>query len=69
MHVWSERYDRTLEEIFAVQSAVAEEVIDRVGVELLRGERTAIEARPTENLDAYEAYLQGVNRLADPDWL
>jgi serine/threonine-protein kinase len=68
VYLWSERYDRTLEEIFAVQSAVAEEVIDRVGVQLLSGERTAIEARPTENLDAYEAYLRGLNRRFDPDY-
>ena len=68
VHLWSERYDRTLEEIFAVQSAIAEEVIERVGVELLTGERTAIGAHPTENLEAYEAYLRGVNRLLDPEW-
>ena len=68
VHMWSERYDRTLEEIFAVQSAVAEEVIARVGVELLGRERAALDARPTDNPDAYAAYLRGVNRLNDPDY-
>jgi serine/threonine-protein kinase len=68
VHLWSERYDQTLEEIFAVQSAVAEEVIARVGVELLTGERTAIDARPTDNPDAYEAYLRGFSHWRDRDY-
>jgi TolB-like protein/Flp pilus assembly protein TadD len=59
-HLWSERYDRRLEDVFAIQSDIAEQVIDRLQTTLLEPERRAIEARPTENMEAYQAYLVGV---------
>ena len=59
-HLWSERYDRVLEDVFAIQSDIAAEVIDRLQATLLESERRAIEARPTENMEAYQAYLVGV---------
>jgi tetratricopeptide (TPR) repeat protein len=59
-HLWSERYDRVLEDIFTVQSDIAEQVIARLEATLLEPERRAIEARPTENMEAYQAYLLGV---------
>ena len=53
-HVWSQRYDRTLDDIFAVQDEIATQVVDELRVELL-GE--VPKARPTD-LKAYELYLQ-----------
>jgi TolB-like protein/Tfp pilus assembly protein PilF/predicted Ser/Thr protein kinase len=66
-HLWSERYDQELENIFEVQSQIAEQVVRRLDVTLLEPERRVLEARPTENLDAYQAYLRGLeyNRRFD----
>ena len=58
-HLWSERYDRVLEDIFTVQSDIAEQVIANLQATLLESERRAIEAQPTDNMDAYQAYLLG----------
>jgi len=57
--LWSERYERVIEDIFQVQSDIASEVIDRLGVTLLRGERASLMSRPTDNLAAYTLYLKG----------
>jgi len=68
--VWSERYDRTLDELFAVQSAIAESVVEALNITLLEPERAALKARRTDNLDAYHAYLKGLeylDRLSRPE--
>jgi serine/threonine-protein kinase len=65
-HLWSERWDRTLEDIFAIQDEIALAIVDQLKVELLGRERAGIVKRSTEDLDAYNAYLQGIfqwNRL------
>ncbi len=59
-HLWASTYDRVLEDIFAVQTDIAEKIIEQLGITLLDSERRAVEARPTENLLAYEAYLKGL---------
>ncbi|MDA2930285.1 tetratricopeptide repeat protein, partial [Acidobacteria bacterium AH-259-O06] len=59
--LWSDRYDRVMEEIFAVQSEIATQVVQQLGIALLQPDRKALEARPTENLQAYQAFLQGKN--------
>jgi TolB-like protein/Tfp pilus assembly protein PilF len=59
-HLWSERYERAIEDIFAVQSDIAERVIEQLEVTLLEPEQRALEARLTENMDAYDAYLRGL---------
>ncbi|MHC4922374.1 MAG: hypothetical protein ACYTKC_22665, partial [Planctomycetota bacterium] len=66
-HLWSERYDRVLEDIFTVQSDIAEEVITRLEATLLEPERRAVEARPTDNMDAYQAYLLGFQYMWGSD--
>jgi TolB-like protein/predicted Ser/Thr protein kinase len=62
-HLWAEAYDRALEDIFAVQSDIAGRIIQQLGVTMLERERDAVEAKPTDNLLAYEAYLRGLNQL------
>jgi non-specific serine/threonine protein kinase len=57
--LWTEPYDRELVDVFEVQSEIAERVADELGVTLLESERAVVRARPTENLDAYQAYLRG----------
>jgi serine/threonine-protein kinase len=59
-HLWSERYDRVLEDIFTVQSDIARHVVTHLQTTLLEPERRAIETRPTDNMEAYHSYLVGV---------
>jgi serine/threonine protein kinase/tetratricopeptide (TPR) repeat protein len=60
-HVWAETYDRVLEQIFALQSDIAEKVASALNITLLEAEQRYIAAKPTENLEAYEYYLRGMD--------
>jgi TolB-like protein/Tfp pilus assembly protein PilF len=62
-HLWSDRYDRVLEDIFSVQSDIATNVIAQLNITLLEPERRAVEAEPTRNMEAYQAYLRGQDYL------
>jgi adenylate cyclase len=57
-HLWAERYDRDIEDIFAVQDEVAHRVADALAVALKPGEIKQLAHAPTENLNAYEFYLR-----------
>jgi len=57
-HVWSERYDRELKDIFEVQDDIARAIADRLKVALKGGRQLSVRAG-TSNLDAYELYLKG----------
>ncbi len=59
-HLWSERYDRELEDIFEVQDEITLAVTDALKVELLGKERAAVLKRFTNNPQAYELYLKGM---------
>lgn len=58
--VWAETYDRRLDDVFAVESEVARAVASALQVELSRGERLAVQTRPTASTEAYDAYLRGL---------
>ncbi len=58
-HLWSDRYDAVLSNIFKVQSDIAEKVARELDIALLEPERQVIKSRPTENMEAYEYYLRG----------
>ena len=58
-HLWADRYDRDLADIFSVQDEITKTIVDQLKIKLLPRERKAIEASPTENIDAYNYYLQG----------
>ena len=58
-HFWSMRYDRVIEDIFSIQSEIAEQVAQQLDLSVLEPERRALNARPTENLEAYDYYLKG----------
>lgn len=58
-HVWAERYDRVLEDIFAVQDELTREIVSALQVRLTRHERRNIERRGTNSLEAYDWYLRG----------
>lgn len=56
--LWADRYDGMLDDAFAIQSAMAQQIVDAVGATLSRTERTAIAEPPTANAEAYRLYLQ-----------
>ena len=58
-HLWAETYDRVINDVFDVQLEIAESVTDHLGVVLVGGEQGLVETQPTENLEAYQAYLRG----------
>lgn len=58
-HLWVERYDRTLEDVFAVQSEIAQQIVAAVGATLSSEERRRLAVAPTANPEAYQFYLQG----------
>ena len=58
-HLWSERYDRQLEDVFAIQDEIAENIVRALRVVLGEDEKRALEKTPTENIQAYEYYLRG----------
>ncbi len=60
VHLWSDRYDRAIESVFEVQSEIAAQVVGHLNISLLKPEEDAFDARPTDNLDAYNAYLRGL---------
>jgi TolB-like protein len=57
-HVWVEQYDRDLNELFAVQSDIAQKIAERLKAKITAAERVAIERKPTEDLVAFELYSQ-----------
>jgi len=59
-HLWAETYDRKLTDIFAVESEVAENIAKSLRAQLTGAEKKAVAAKPTENAEAYEAYLRGL---------
>src|ERR1700741_598176 len=56
-HVWAERYDRDLSDIFALQDEISEAIVNALKLKLLPEEKKAIEQRGTTNPDAYNLYL------------
>ena len=56
-HVWGERYDRDLNDIFAIQDEISHAIVDALKVKLMPEEEKAIEHRGTENVDAYNLFL------------
>jgi adenylate cyclase len=68
-HLWAERYDRNLSDIFALQDEIAKEVITALQVKLTEGEQARLWAKGTENLEAWLKFLQGYEhyRQRNPD--
>src|SRR6202040_3376795 len=57
-HLWAERYDRKLIDIFAVESDIAAKIADALQARLTGAERRAISSQPTKNTEAYQLYLK-----------
>ena len=55
--VWADRFDRTLEDIFAIQDEISEAIVSKLRLKLAPAERQAIEKRGTKNAEAYELFV------------
>ena len=58
-HVWAERYDGTLQDIFALQDRVTSKIVAVLAVELTAGEQERVASKETDNTEAYDAFLKG----------
>ncbi|MDQ3546007.1 MAG: adenylate/guanylate cyclase domain-containing protein, partial [Verrucomicrobiota bacterium] len=58
-HIWAERFDRDLTDIFAIQDEITHAIVEQLKVQLLPQEKKAIGQAPTDNVEAYNYYLRG----------
>jgi adenylate cyclase len=58
-HLWAQNYDRQLDDIFAIQSEIAEKVAGELRIRLVESEKRTLEKKPTENTEAYSSFLRG----------
>ena len=58
-HVWADRYDRDLTDIFSIQDEITKTIVDQLKIRLLPEEKKAIAQAPTDNVEAYTHYLRG----------
>jgi serine/threonine-protein kinase len=66
-HLWSERYDREMADIFAIQDEITAAIVDSLKVTLRVGEKTALRKRSTDDPEAYSLYLKGVYFYSRPN--
>jgi TolB-like protein len=57
-HVWAETYDRTAADLFAIQSELAQSIVTQLKAKLSPQQKAEIEERPTQDLDAFELYVE-----------
>jgi TolB-like protein/Tfp pilus assembly protein PilF len=68
-HIWAEDYDRELTDVFAIQSDLAQKIASELRAKLSPTEKAQIELKPTENNEAYLAFVEGHDLLTRPDRL
>ncbi len=59
-HLWAERYDRELQDIFAVQDEVTQKIVAALQIKLTMGEQVRSKRPPTSNMEAYDYFLRGL---------
>jgi TolB-like protein/Flp pilus assembly protein TadD len=64
-HVWAEKYDRDLADVFAIQSEIAEKIADQLQAKLSPTEKSAMNERPTSDMVAYDLYLRAKELIYD----
>jgi len=62
-HIWAEEYDRDLNDLFAIQSEIAERVAEHLKTKLTTSEKAAIDEKPTQDLVAYDFYVRAVSLI------
>jgi serine/threonine-protein kinase len=65
MHIWAERYDRDLADVFAIQSEIAKTIADQLQAKISPSEKAAIEKAPTTDLAAFDLYERAKALWAD----
>jgi TolB-like protein/Flp pilus assembly protein TadD len=68
-HIWAEDYDRELTDVFAIQSDLSQKIAGELRAKLSPTEKAQIERKPTENSEAYLAFVEGHDLLTRPDRL
>lgn len=58
-HLWSEKFDRTLEDVFAIQDEISLQIVDNLKAKLGSDEKTMLVKRYTDDIEAYNLYLKG----------
>lgn len=66
--LWAQTYDRSIDDVFAVQTDVAMQVVNNLNVRLLSSEGEALADRPTDNVGAYNAYFRGRSYAVGTDF-
>jgi TolB-like protein/Tfp pilus assembly protein PilF len=62
-HVWADKYDRDLADVFAIQSEIAQKIADQLQAKISPRERLAIEKQPTKDLAAYDLYVRATEAI------
>jgi TolB-like protein len=62
-HIWAEQYERYSDDLFAIQSEIAQRVAERLNAKITAAEKVAIERKPTADLTAFDLYTRGSNLL------
>src|SRR5215472_6114935 len=62
-HLWAQAYDRELEDVFAIQSEIAQKIARSLKVRVLKSEKLGLEKNPTDNAEAHSEYLKGRHSL------
>jgi serine/threonine protein kinase/Tfp pilus assembly protein PilF len=65
-HLWADTFDRKLTDIFSVESEVAKAIADQLQAKLTGQEKRVVAAKPTDNVEAYDAYLRGLAYSVKP---
>jgi TolB-like protein/predicted Ser/Thr protein kinase/Tfp pilus assembly protein PilF len=65
--IWADEYDRDLNDVFAIETEVAQSIANRLRAKVSARERTAIQERPTKDLAAYDFYVRAVPAIAEGD--
>src|SRR5262249_44020845 len=67
-HVWADRFDRDLTDIFEIQDEISKAIVDALKVKLLPNEKSAIETRGTSSVEAYNTFLMARQQLISGDF-
>jgi len=63
-HLWAERYDRDVADVFAIESEVAGKIVEQLRAKISPSEKAAIEQKPTADLAAYDLYIRAKTLIA-----
>jgi TolB-like protein/tRNA A-37 threonylcarbamoyl transferase component Bud32/Flp pilus assembly protein TadD len=67
-HVWAQEYDRDLNDVFTLQSEIAQKIADQLGAQVSSSEKAAIQEPPTTDLVAYDSYLRAKDLINGISW-